>query len=283
MQKKNLLMDGLIAPGERGALPIMAASTTQAQQAFNFTVGTFDAAPNLRRLVTGRTADTVSLASDVDIQVRPASYRTIRGITAIAAIADEIAFWQSDNSANPDKEILAALRPALATTGGPLIAISSPHARRGELYATYRRHYGANGHPRILIAKAPSKKLNSTLDQGVIDRAFEEDPAAASAEWGAEFRSDVETYVAREVVDAAVVNGRYELPPADRVRFMAFCDPSGGSSDSMTLVIAHCDKDRRAIIDAVRERRPPFSPESVVQEFAELLKSYGVRKVTGDR
>jgi hypothetical protein len=51
----------------------------------------------------------------------------------------------------------------------------------------------------------------------------------------------------------------------------------------MTLAIGHCDKDGRAILDAVRERRPPFSPEAVVGEFAVLLKSYGVHKVTGDR
>ncbi len=37
------------------------------------------------------------------------------------------------------------------------------------------------------------------------------------------------------------------------------------------------------MIDAVRERRPPFSPEDVVAEFAQLLKSYRVSGVTGDR
>ena len=51
----------------------------------------------------------------------------------------------------------------------------------------------------------------------------------------------------------------------------------------MTLAIAHRDKDGRAILDAVRERRPPFSPDNVTVEFSELLKSYGIRKVTGDR
>ena len=35
----------------------------------------------------------------------------------------------------------------------------------------------------------------------------------------------------------------------------------------MTLAIAHRDKDDRGILDAVRERRPPFSPDDVVQEF----------------
>jgi hypothetical protein len=33
----------------------------------------------------------------------------------------------------------------------------------------------------------------------------------------------------------------------------------------------------------VRERRPPFSPADVVLEFVSVLKSYGIRKVTGDR
>ena len=66
------------------------------------------------------------------------------------------------------------------------------------------------------------------------------------------------------------------------VQYLAFVDPSGGSQDAMTLAIAH-HNDGRAVLDAVRERRPPFSPESVVSEFVELLKSYGITTVTGDR
>ena len=30
------------------------------------------------------------------------------------------------------------------------------------------------------------------------------------------------------------------------------------------------------MLDCVREIRPPFSPDTVVEEFAALLKSYGV-------
>src|SRR5215831_5787049 len=36
-------------------------------------------------------------------------------------------------------------------------------------------------------------------------------------------------------------------------------------------------------VDALRERKPPFSPEDVVSEFAELLKSYRVTSISGDR
>ena len=39
----------------------------------------------------------------------------------------------------------------------------------------------------------------------------------------------------------------------------------------------------RVIIDAGREVRPPFSPDAVVDDFAALLKSYRVTRVTGDR
>jgi hypothetical protein len=51
----------------------------------------------------------------------------------------------------------------------------------------------------------------------------------------------------------------------------------------MSLAITHRDKGGLAILDTIREVRPPFSPEGVVSEFAELLKTYRVRKVTGDR
>jgi hypothetical protein len=46
------------------------------------------------------------------------------------------------------------------------------------------------------------------------------------AEYGAEFRVDVETFVSREVVEAAVVAGRHELPPVPGVAYRAFVDPS---------------------------------------------------------
>src|SRR5262249_39117956 len=40
---------------------------------------------------------------------------------------------------------------------------------------------------------------------------------------------------------------------------------------------------KRVVTDAVREVRPPFSPDAVVAEFSALLKSYGVFTVWGDR
>jgi hypothetical protein len=273
---------GSLAPGERGVTPLLAASVQQAASAFAFVEGIFAVAPNLQGLVDGATSDTLRLVTGIDIQVRPASFRTIRGISAVAAICDEIAFWRSDDSANPDREILKALRPSLATTGGPLIAISSPHAKRGELYGTFKRHYGPNGDPLILVAKAPSRSMNPTLPQRVIDRAVEADPEAASAEYGAEFRGGLEVFVSREIIEACVSTGVTVRSPIDSVTYRAFVDPSGGSNDAMTLAISHNERNR-AILDCVLERKAPFNPDAVTWEFAQTLKSYRVSTVTGDR
>lgn len=193
-----------------------------------------------------------------------------------------MAYWRSDEAANPDTEILSAARPSLATTGGMLACISSPYARRGELYSTWKRDFGANGDKAILVARAASRTMNPTLTENVIARAYERDAASAAAEYGAEFRTDVETFVSREAADAAVVPDRFELPPAQGVPYVAFVDPSGGSSDDMTLAIAHREREVM-VLDCIRSVRPPFSPEAVVADFARTLRSYGVHKVTGDR
>jgi hypothetical protein len=74
-----------------------------------------------------------------------------------------------------------------------------------------------------------------------------------------------------------------ELPPLTGTNYIAFVDPSGGTSDSMTLAIAHRGERDRVILDAVRERRPPFSPDDVVLEFVPLLKSYNIQTVRSDR
>jgi hypothetical protein len=278
---------GVLAPGERGVVLIIAPDQRQARITLGYVEAAFRASPILAKLIANRTSDTLELTSGVAIEVRAASFRRIRGVTALAVIGSEVAFWLDvETSSNPDVEILAAARPALATTGGPLILISSPYARRGELWNLYRKHYGPDGDPAVLVVQGATRDFNPRLSQKVIDRAYERDPSAAAAEYGAQFRTDLESFVSREVVEAAVAHGRHELPPVLGTRYSAFLDAAGGSGqDAMTVAIAHRDRDRggKVILDAVRERKPPFSPDQVTQEFAALLKTYRVHRVTGDR
>jgi hypothetical protein len=78
-----------LAAGERAILPILSASVWQSSRAFNFVRGIFSEAPALQALVQSETADTLRLAN-VDIECRPASYRTVRGATAHDAFGGSV-------------------------------------------------------------------------------------------------------------------------------------------------------------------------------------------------
>jgi hypothetical protein len=270
-----------LAVGERGTVMVIAADRRQARVVFRYIEGLLDGVPMLAALVERRMKDAIYLRNRVVIEVHTANFRAVRGYTIIGAICDEIAFWPSDESANPDTEILNGLRPGMATMPRALLlCLSSPYARRGALWEAYRRHYGQDGDP-ILMWAADTLSMNPTVSEDVIQSAYEQDEAAARAEYGAEFRRDIESFILREALDACVVPGRYQLPWVSTQHYVGSVDPSGGSQDSMTLAVAHLEHGR-AILDLVREWRPPFNPEAVVKEFAEVLRAYRVNTVSGD-
>jgi hypothetical protein len=162
-----------------------------------------------------------------------------------------------------------------------LLCASSPYSRRGELWNAFSRWYG-DDEAKELVWRAPTRVMNPTIPQEEIDAKLAEDPAAGAAELLAEFRSDLADFVTREAITACIETGCRERPPGRGFRYVGFTDPSGGASDSFTLAIAH-KEGNTVILDAVREVRPPFSPEAVVEEFADLLKRYRISSVEGDR
>ncbi len=267
--------------GERAMVLVIAADRRQARVCMRYVSGLLNRIPMLKAMIDNETTLSVDLANSVTIEIGTASYRTTRGYTYAAAIADETAYWPGDDAAEPDYLILDSIRPGLATIpGAMLLCASSPYSRRGALWDAYRRFYGKADGP--LVWRAATRTMNPTVSQAVIDRALERDEASAKSEYLAEFRSDLEALLTREAIAAVIDEGVRERPRDSRLQYVGFVDPSGGSSDSMTLGIAHREGER-AVVDAVRERRPPFSPEAVVQEFAQLLKAYGLGTVQGDR
>jgi hypothetical protein len=271
-----------LRPGERALVQCLAVDRDQAKIILNYTRSYFDLIPPLRGMIKRRTANGVELCNDVDIVVATNSFRALRGRAVLVSIFDEVAFWADERSARPDTETFNAVKPSMATLpGSMLVGISTGYRKSGLLWSKFKRHFGHDDDD-VLVIKAPSLTLNPTLDKAIIDKALEDDPAAARAEWLGEFRDDIASFVDPEAIDACVVRGRRELPRIVGASYYAFVDPSGGSSDSMTLAIVHRDGDR-LVLDCLRERRPPFSPDDVTREFADTLKSYGVATVFGDR
>lgn len=276
-----------LAPGEKAVVMVIATDTRQARVVHRYIAGLLRSTPVLAQLIARATRSAIELTNGLIIEIHTASFRSVRGYTVVAAILDEIAYWPTDDASDPDTEILAAIRPAMATVPGALlVGLSSPYRRAGELWRAYRQHYGQDASD-VLVIQAPTRVLNPTVPQSVIDRALLEDAPRARAEYLAEFRSDVDSYISAAVVQACVDVGVTERPPRPPWRYHAFADPAGGSgADSFTLAIGHTEPDGAdpvVVIDAVRAVSPPFNPSSVVGEFAALLKTYRVASVTGDR
>jgi hypothetical protein len=271
-----------LARGERGVVQILAMDRDQAHVAFRYARAFFEQ-PLLGQLLKRETADTLELHNDIAIEITTSDRRRVRGRTVIAAIFDEVSQWRTEETSNPDTEIYWAVRPAMATIpNSMLIGISSPHGRACLLWDKHQRHYGEAGD--VLVVQAPTWRMNPLLskDTGEIAAAYLENPSSADAEYGGQFRTDVEQFVSLEVLRACT-DPEYERPPEKGLAYVAFVDVSGGSSDSYTIAIGHMEPGGIVVIDCVRETRAPFSPQAVTEAYADLVKAYGLNTVYGDR
>ena len=273
-----------LTPGEVGLVMMIAPNIKQAKIDLRYAEAFVDLSPILSEMVVRKTAESIELRNNIHITISSCSLRSVRGYTVVAAVCDEIAFWRSDESANPDKEVLNAVRPAMSTIEKALlICLSSPYARKGALYETHRDYYGLPNND-ILVLQAPTVMMNPTIDQKFLAREEQRDPASYRSEYLAEFRTDIAAALDPDWINAALTMPNLDLPRSEHPRqYRAFADMSGARNDSAALAIAHVEPGSdTVIVSLVRRWAPPFSPESVVREMAGLLKQYGVGSVVGD-
>src|SRR5262249_51871373 len=162
------------------------------------------------QMIVNERADEISLSNRVTISVKTSDYRAVRGITVALAILDELSFW-TDIGINPDHEILTALRPAMATIpNSKLLCISTPYSQTGVMYEAHKEFYGVDNDD-VLVWQATTSVMNPTIDEALIQREIERDPDAASAEWMARFRTDLQAAFSPESLERCTIKGRSEL------------------------------------------------------------------------
>ena len=270
-----------LVAGEVGYVLVLAPTEKQARLVFGYALAFLQGSPVLAGLVEGTTSNEIRLAGGIVIATHPSSFRSVRGRTLIACIFDECSFWRDEASANPDQEVYIAVLPALATTDGMLIGISSAYRRLGLLFAKFRDHFGHDD-DNVLVVRGSTELFNPKIDRRIIEAARMADPAAAAAEWDSEFRSDLQQFLDDDLIDGAVDYARpLELPPRENITYRAFVDASAGRHDAFCVAVGHVE-DGRFVADCVRGRRPPFDPAAVARENASLALEYRCREVTGD-
>ncbi len=281
--------------GTKGMVMILARDKEQAGVIRGYILAFLKALPELREMFADDpTQKLIILKNGISIEVRAAGEGGTRGYTVVAALADEIAFWPTDpESAKQDKKVLRALRPSmLGIKNSMIVMLSSPYAKRGELYDNFRKWFGKEDQTRALVWNADTLSMRPSNDPELIEEIqseYEDDPESAKAEYGGHFRSDLENIYSMTAIDAVSVPGRFEEGYKAGRTYRAFVDPSGGSADSYVLAIAYDDvrvindeKITIPVLAKVKEWVPKFDPEQVSKEVVEICKAYRITGVTGD-
>lgn len=273
-----------VLAGERGVyVPLVAQDLRGAQRAlFGYTREAIESSDLLRREVTRETTTEIELAGRVTLGVYPSRPAALRGIRAAFAAVDELAFFTSTDGRPTDTEMLRSIRPSLATTSGRLLILSSPYGQAGTLYELHRRHHGKED-ASTLVWQATAPAMNPTLAADYIERMKTDDPEAYRSEVLGEFRAGISTFLDPDALAAVVEAGVRERAPVGSTTYVAFVDAASGSGkDAFAVGIAHRDGER-AVLDLSRAWKPPFNPSGTIAEACDLLRSYRVRRVEGDR
>src|ERR1044071_5248304 len=153
-----------VTVGETLAVMCLATDKDQARIVFRYVKAILNHIPALKGMIVDQRADEIELTTGVTIMVKASDFGGVRGPTIACVVADEIAFWPSQG-ANPDDEVLSAIRPAMATIpDAKLLCISTGYAQTGALYDAHKQHYGKEADV-FLFGKADTASMNPTISQ----------------------------------------------------------------------------------------------------------------------
>jgi len=273
-----------LSVGETGIVMIVSSELKrQSRIVFDYCLGKLEKSKVLSQLIKKITREEIELTNGISIQVFPCNVARIRGQSLVCFIGDECAFWKSEGR-NIDKQVLDSARPSLSFEYSKMIKISSPWMMRGEIWNDFSRYWG-KPNSEVLVFRGSTELFFPGYSQKKLEAAKRKDPVSYETEYLAHFRTDLTSMYDPLVIDVAINPDRpLELPyRSEAGSYAAFVDVAGGGGrDSYAICIGHKEEER-FVIDVVRSRAPKFNPEEVTSQYCDLLKSYSIDKVVGDK
>ena len=274
-----------LAQGEQGYVVALSPTKKQSAVVFRYVLARLSNSPTLRRMIKGEPMkDEVSLTNGVTIGVWPCNFRSVRGISIVCAICDEIAFWSDDISgSNPSPEVLRALRPAMANfPNAKLVKISSPFAKSGIVWEDWRDR---DKHPETLVWKLDSATMNPKLDRDFLAQEEQRDPEFYAREYGAEFYESATSLISAEAIECCIVRDRFELLPAAEHSYTAALD-AAFRGDNFAFCVVHRE-DEKVVQDFLctwrGSKARPVNLSETLSQIAETLNRFGISTVFGDQ
>jgi hypothetical protein len=274
-----------LPPGQEAYVMLLAPQIRQARFALrsirNYLRGSKILSKRIRRI----TKDEIILDNGIIIGCYASTYDGVRGRTIIAVICDEMAFWpHEETAANPEEEVIAALRPGMITVTNPkLVKISTPFAKQGLLWTEFQQRAELD----FPVWQLPSHEMNPKISLSELEREqCRGEVKYHLREYLAEFVDSVSGWITPEILDPCIARGCRELPPVRDGFYIAALDPASRHND-FAFAILHRSSDETIIVDRVERwtgtKRAPLGFEFVLGEVKSILDDYGINSAVGDQ
>jgi hypothetical protein len=139
------------------------------------------------------TLSRLELANGSRILSLPGNERTVRGLSAVDLII-------LDEAAGVEDELLVALRPMLATSGGKMFALSTPKGKRGWFYETWTNGIGWR---RVMVKSTECSRIDPLFLE---EERAAQGPLMFGQEYLCEFHDDASHVFTTELIERAVSN-----------------------------------------------------------------------------
>ena len=275
-----------LPPGEDAYVMLLAPTLKQARIAFRYIRKYLKKSPILSKRITRVTRDEIILDNNVVIGCHACTQDGVRGRTLVAIVCDEIGFWAFDeDAANPADEVLAALRPGMASVrNAKLIKISTPFTKSGVLWEEFQRR-GELDYP---VWQVTTFEMNPTVTPELewVKSERRRSEENYRREYLAQFTDSISGWVPAEILDPCIARGRVQLPRQQGLNYVATLDPAS-RGHNFALVIVHQVPDGTVVVDLVRiwtgSTKVPLPFEGVLNEIKIILESYGISSAVGDQ
>ncbi len=269
-----------VPPGDVGVFVFVSVRQDEAKERLR-TIG--EILSTLRIPFIKRATEIQLTDRPICFRVYPANFRTIVGMTCIGFVADECARWRDDElGANPAKEVLASLRPAMATMpNAHEFLSSSPFAKMDAHY-----HYFEMGNTSEQnVAFGPTWKANPTLTVARC-KALEPDEQTFRREYEAIPMENEDS----QSFDAQAIDLAMTLPPwpQDYAKYGDYTTAGADfafTSDWSALCVAHRTDNHYRVgeLDVLKPKPgAPLRPSEVCSRFAQVLRRHNLKGVVAD-
>lgn len=186
-----------------------------------------------------QSSDSIELeGKNVAFRTFAATVGSVSGFTCICAIGDELAKWSNaEDGSNPAKEVIASLRPTMATMpNARLFLSSSPWSTTDEHHSAFESSDGVYS----LAFHATSWEANPTLDEQSCWELSGRDQRTFDREFRALPVGSTGNAFAIEAFDRCLVESASECAPMSTPVLVV--DASAGRGDAFTFCLATWSK-----------------------------------------